>query len=44
MKRLARRLDPTRPVTAAMDQEFGKGISTVVDIQGFNYRHEKIDA
>jgi len=44
MTRLAKRLDPSRPVTAAMDQEFGKGISTVVDIQGFNYRHEKIDA
>ena len=43
MTRLAKRLDPSRLVTAAMDQEFGKGISTVVDIQGFNYRHEKID-
>jgi beta-galactosidase len=44
MTRVAKRLDPSRPVTAAMDQGFGSGISTVVDIQGFNYRHEKIDA
>ncbi|MFL5560774.1 MAG: glycoside hydrolase family 2 TIM barrel-domain containing protein, partial [Gemmatimonadaceae bacterium] len=44
MTRLAKRLDPSRPVTAGMDQGFGSGISTVVDIQGFNYRHEKIDA
>jgi len=37
MKRIVRRLDPTRPVTAAMNDEWGKGISTVVDVQGFNY-------
>lgn len=39
MKRLARRLDPTRPVTAAMNGDWGKGISNVVDVQGFNYFH-----
>jgi beta-galactosidase len=44
MTQLVRRLDPSRPVTAGMDQQFGLGISTVIDIQGFNYRHEKIDA
>ncbi len=43
MKRLVNRLDPTRLVTAAMDQGFGEGISAVLDVQGFNYRHEKMD-
>ncbi|WP_374274653.1 beta-galactosidase GalA [Brevundimonas sp.] len=38
MKRLVNRLDPTRPVTAALDQSFGEGVSPVVDILGFNYR------
>lgn len=37
MKRLVRRLDPTRPATAAMNGDWGKGISGVVDVQGFNY-------
>jgi beta-galactosidase len=37
MKRLARRLDPSRPVTEAMNADWGKGLSAVVDIQGFNY-------
>jgi beta-galactosidase len=37
MKRLARRLDPSRPVTAAMNGSWGRGISAVVDVQGFNY-------
>lgn len=44
MKRLVNRLDPTRLVTAAMDSGFGEGISTVIDVQGFNYRHDKMDA
>jgi beta-galactosidase len=39
MKRLVRRLDPTRPVTAAMNGDWGKGISKIVDVQGFNYFH-----
>ena len=39
MKRLVRRLDPSRPVTAAMNGEWGRGISAVVDVQGFNYKH-----
>lgn len=39
MKRLVRHLDPTRPVTQAMDHGWGKGISAVLDIQGFNYHH-----
>ncbi|MDE3216066.1 MAG: DUF4982 domain-containing protein [Gemmatimonadota bacterium] len=45
MKRVARRLDPTRPVTEAMNGSWGKGLSAVVDIQGFNYGDAKrIDA
>jgi beta-galactosidase len=39
MKRLIRRLDPTRPVTMAMNGSWGKGLSKVVDVQGFNYFH-----
>jgi beta-galactosidase len=37
MKRLVRQLDPTRPVTLAMNGGWGKGASNVVDVQGFNY-------
>jgi len=37
MKRLVRSLDPTRPVTFAMNGSWGKGLSRVVDVQGFNY-------
>ncbi len=38
MKRLAKKLDPTRPVTAAMNGSWVKGgVSDVVDVQGFNY-------
>jgi beta-galactosidase len=39
MKRLVRRLDPSRPVTTAMDDAWGQGVSGVVDVQGFNYKH-----
>ncbi len=44
MKRLVRRLDPSRPVTMAMNGAWGKGISGVVDVQGCNYRLQNIDA
>ncbi len=37
MKRLAQQLDPTRPVTVAMNGGWGQGVSAVVDVQGFNY-------
>ncbi|MGH7524017.1 MAG: beta-galactosidase GalA [Gemmatimonadales bacterium] len=37
LKRLVRSLDPTRPVTAAMNGGWGAGFSLVVDVQGFNY-------
>ncbi len=43
MKRLVGRLDPTRGVTAAMDNGFGDGITAELDVIGFNYRHEKMD-
>jgi len=39
MKRLAKSLDATRPFTAAMNNGWGKGVSNVIDIQGFNYFH-----
>jgi beta-galactosidase len=38
MKHLANRLDPSRPIVAAMDNSWGRGMTPVVDIQGFNYR------
>jgi len=38
MVRLINQLDPTRPTTAALDQNFGDGVSPIVDILGFNYR------
>ncbi len=37
MKRLVRELDPTRPITEAMNYGWGQGLSKVVDVQGFNY-------
>jgi beta-galactosidase len=37
MKGAILKLDPTRPVTAAMDAGWGAGFSNVVDVQGFNY-------
>jgi len=43
MARLVRRLDPSRPLTAAMDQGWGAGLTNVVDIQGFNYRATQTD-
>jgi beta-galactosidase len=43
MKRLIRRLDPTRPITQAMNGAWGHGISAVVDVQGFNYNLPSMD-
>src|SRR5437867_6908964 len=37
MKRLIRALDPTRPITEAMNGNWGEGLSRIVDVQGFNY-------
>jgi beta-galactosidase len=45
MKRLQRKLDPSRVCTVAMNANWGGvGISTVVDVQGCNYRDGNIDA
>ena len=45
MRRLAHTLDPSRPITVAMDSGYsnGKGIPRAVDIQGFNYQREDLD-
>lgn len=37
-------LDPTRPTTQAFDNSFGIGASRVVDVIGFNYRTDQIEA
>lgn len=39
-----RRLDPTRPTTFAMDQGWDNGVGRVVDVLGFNYRTDQIEA
>jgi beta-galactosidase len=43
MKRVAKELDPSRPVTLAMNGNWGKGASAVLDVQGFNYFVGNID-
>ena len=44
MKKLQQKLDPSRVCTVAMNGNWGGvGISTVVDVQGFNYNDGKID-
>ncbi len=44
MRLLARRLDPSRPVTAAKDSRYTTGITLSVDVEGINYTRESIDA
>jgi beta-galactosidase len=46
MKRLCSELDPTRPITAAVDNpdNWGVGITPVLDVLGGNYRTNKIPA
>jgi beta-galactosidase len=41
MKRVVKRLDPSRSITEAMNgaNSWGRGLSVVVDVQGFNYGH-----
>jgi len=39
MKRLVKRLDPSRPVTLAMNGEWGSKVSSIMDVQGCNYIH-----
>jgi beta-galactosidase len=43
MMEVIRRLDATRPITAAMNGSFGTGISEVVDVLGFNYHSQDYD-
>lgn len=44
MKHLCNTLDPTRPITAAMDHDWGPaGISPMLDVVGFNYRTSNIE-
>ena len=44
MKSLQQQLDPSRLSTTAMNNGYGGvGVSTVVDVQGFNYNDGKID-
>ncbi len=43
MMKLIRRLDDTRPVTAAMNNGIGHGLTGVLDVQGFNYHPDTYD-
>jgi beta-galactosidase len=43
MVELIRQLDNTRPVTAAMNNGIGHGLTGVLDVQGFNYHPETYD-
>ncbi|MGH7950556.1 MAG: beta-galactosidase GalA [Limisphaerales bacterium] len=43
MVKLIRQLDNTRPVTAAMNNSIGHGLTGVLDVQGFNYHPETYD-
>ena len=43
MKRVCNDLDPTRGITAAMENGYGQGITEVLDVIGFNYNDAKID-
>ncbi len=44
LKALVKRLDPTRPTTFAMDKGWDTGVGRVVDVLGFNYRTDQIEA
>jgi beta-galactosidase len=44
MQARARRLDPTRPTTVASSGGWGKGVSTVAEVMGYNYiKHGSTD-
>ena len=43
MVNLIRKLDDTRPVTAAMNNGIGHGLTGVLDVQGFNYHPDTYD-
>lgn len=44
MQDRVRALDPTRPTTFALDNDWDKGVGKVVDVVGFNYRTDRIEA
>ena len=44
MVNLIRKLDGTRPVTAAMNNGIGQGLTGVLDVQGFNYHPDTYDS
>lgn len=41
---IVKRLDPTRPTTFAMDNNWDTGVGRVVDVLGFNYRTNQMEA
>lgn len=43
MVNLIRQLDNARPITAAMNNGIGHGLTGVIDVQGFNYHPETYD-
>ncbi|ESQ86971.1 hypothetical protein ABAC460_21565 [Asticcacaulis sp. AC460] len=43
MRRAVKALDPTRPVTAAMNHYQGYGITPALDVMGFNYHEMDIE-
>ncbi len=43
MRRAVKALDPTRPVTAAMNHYQGQGITPALDVMGFNYHEADIE-
>ncbi|MEO7634792.1 MAG: beta-galactosidase GalA [Sphingomicrobium sp.] len=44
LKAQVERLDPTRPTTFAMDNNWDTGVGRVVDVLGFNYRIDNMEA
>jgi len=44
MQDRVRALDPTRPTTFAFDHSWDQGTAKVVDVVGFNYRTDRIEA
>ncbi|HVZ99138.1 MAG TPA: beta-galactosidase GalA [Caulobacterales bacterium] len=43
MRPVIEALDGTRPLTAAMDGGWGAGITSVIDIMGYNYRTDQME-
>lgn len=43
MRRAVLALDDSRPLTAALDQGWGEGVSKVVEVLGFNYRTDQME-